>query len=167
MSTKGFTASQSATRMQAAITAIIKPNADMTAALKKMGVDSGSAALKQYGLAGTLQRLQSALGGSTDSMAAALGTTEALGAATILNQPGLEAFWQTYTDGLDGATDAARNIQLTSAQAKFDILQASMQGFAIMLGQNLLPALGSLAEAVVPIITSIENWATANPQLMD
>ena len=167
MSTKGFTASQSATRLQAAITAIVKPNADMTAALKKMGVESGSAALKQYGLAGTLSRLQTVLGGSTDSMAAALGTTEALGAAAVLNQPGLETFWQTYKDGLDGATDAARNIQLTSAQAKFDILQASIQGFAIMIGQDLLPALGSLADAVVPIISSIEQWTNAHPQLMD
>lgn len=165
MTTKGFTASQAATRLQAAITAIIKPNADMAAALNAMGVESGTAALQQWGLAGTLGRLETVLGGSTDAMAGALGTTEALGAAMILNQPGLEAFWETYVDGLDGATASARKIQMTSAAAKFDLLKSAVSGLTIAIGAALLPVLGSISDFVRPIITDVENWMIANPEL--
>lgn len=166
MTTKGFTASQAATRMQAAMTAVLKPNQAMADALKAMGVESGSAALKQFGLAGTLGRLQNALGGSTDAMAEALGSTEALGAAMVLNQPGLEDFWTTYENGLNGATDAARNIQLTSAAAQFDLLKSAASGLAIEVGQNLTVMLGGLAAAVTPIISGITSWAQAHPELM-
>lgn len=166
MTTQGFSASQSATRVQSAITALLKPNAAMSEAFALMGVESGSAALEMYGLSGTLDLLSGALGGSTDEMSIALGSTEALGAAMALTQPGFEDFFDTFNGGLEGATDAAQQIQMTSPAAQLDLLKSSAEGLAIIIGSAFLPALNGIVEKVTPVVTAIANWAAENPELV-
>lgn len=165
MTTKGFSASVSSTKLTAAMTAFIKPNKAMTDALALMGYESGSAAIKQLGLTGTIQAFSAALGGSTDDMAAALGSTEALSAALILGDEAFSEFSLTFREGLEGATDAARALQLESPAAQMDLLKSQLQGIGITIGQQLLPSLNWLIATIRPMLNRVFEWMKANPKL--
>lgn len=157
MTTKGTSASQSATQIKAAMVALLNPNEKMKAALKAMGVESGSAALQMYGLEGTLGRLDIAMGGSTDAMAAAMGSTEALQAAVALNGAGYEEFLGTFQDTMGGVTDAARGVQLQAFNAQWSMLQNTLGAVATGVGLMVLPALTALAGGVRGMIGDIQQ----------
>lgn len=144
MTTKGASASQAATRMQAATVALINPNKEMEALLKKIGAASGTAAIEQYGLAGTLDKLKEAAGGSVEDMSKALGSVEALGAASALTADDFKGFSDTFIDGAEGATDAARKLQLDSVSAQFETFKNTLSGIGLSIGQAFLPALNTL-----------------------
>lgn len=144
MTTKGMSASQAATRMQAATVSLINPNKEMIELFKKAGITSGTAAIEQYGLAGTLDKLKEAAGGSTEGMTKALGSVEALGAAVALTGPDFADFTKTFADGVDGATEAARKLQLESVSAQFQIFQNTLSGIGLSIGQAFLPAINTL-----------------------
>lgn len=85
LSTKGNTFSESATQISAMMTAMIKPNQDMAAALKDLGYTTGQAAIDALGLQGAYQALVDA--GHGDQMAALTGSVEALRGVTSLTTP--------------------------------------------------------------------------------
>lgn len=165
MTTRGFSAAQAGTRIQAAITALIKPNEEMSAALAEMGFQSGEAAIQQLGLQGALEALRDAVGGSTDKMAGALGTTEALGAALALTAEDAGDFMDAFAEGVDGATEAARRIQLEGVQNQFALLRSQVSGLAITVGSALLPVLVDIAKKATPIVEQIAEWIQNNPEL--
>jgi TP901 family phage tail tape measure protein len=165
LTTTGATASEAATQLSGVMTAFLNPNAAMQAALEEMGVESGSAALEMYGLAGATGRLQRALGGSTDEMASALGSVEALRGAIALNNPAFEEFIGNFEDTAAGATDMAQEIQNASRAAQLDHLKAQISGLAIKLGDSLLPVVSDLATNLTPLVGAITDWISANPEL--
>lgn len=165
MTTQGFSAAQAGTRIQAAITALIKPNDDMASALATMGFESGEAAIEQLGLVGALDALRDAVGGSTDKMAGALGTTEALGAALALTADDAGEFMDAFASGVNGATDAARQIQMEGVANQFALLKSQVSGLAITVGSALLPVLSDLAQKATPIVEAITEWINDNPEL--
>lgn len=148
MTTQGVSAAQSATQLKAAMTAMLKPNADMAKGLRLIGERSGSAAIAKYGLVGALEKLKAAAGGSTDKLAKMLGSVEALQAAVVLTGGDFEQFASTFESGLNGATDAARQLQLASVSAQWDIFKSQLEGIAISIGSLLLPPLNTLLMAV-------------------
>jgi TP901 family phage tail tape measure protein len=165
LTTQGLSASRSADYLRSAFVSLLNPNSAMESALESLGVASGSAALEQWGLAGTMGRLQVAMGGSTDALAEALGGVEALTAVMALNKPEFESFLTTFTEGIEGATDAARDIQMESAAAQFDLLKSKLQGVAIELGNVLLPAMVDFVTEAQPVVDSISDWIKENPKL--
>lgn len=144
MTTKGTSASQAATRMQAATVSLINPNKEMIELFKKAGITSGTAAIEQYGLAGTLDKLKEAAGGSTEGMTKALGSVEALGAAVALTDEGFKGFSDTFLESAEGATAAARALQLESVSAQFEVFKNTLSGIGLSIGQAFLPALNTL-----------------------
>lgn len=85
LSTQGNTFSESATQVSAMMTAMIKPNQQMTEALEGMGFATGQAAIDALGLVGAYQALIDA--GHGDQMAALTGSVEALRGVTALTTP--------------------------------------------------------------------------------
>lgn len=85
LSTKGNTFSESATQISAMMTAMIKPNKEMTDALTAMGYATGQAAIDALGLQGAYQAMVDA--GYGDKMAAITGSVEALRGVTALTTP--------------------------------------------------------------------------------
>jgi TP901 family phage tail tape measure protein len=169
LTTQGFSAAQAGTRLTAITTAFLKPNEKMKKALRLMGVESGSAGLEMYGLAGMTQLLSESMGGSTDAMSEALGTTEALTGALALNGPGFEEFIENFEATAEGATEAARAIQNASTAASFDRFNAQVERAQVLLGNLAMPVLEGAANVVVTglqagadIITEVqklgENW---------
>lgn len=134
MTTQGVSASMSATRLQAAIVALMKPNKTMEDAIRKTGYASGSAMLKELGLAGSLQVLSIALGNSQDKMAEALGSTEALQGAIALTNSTFTDFSNTYMEGLNSITKASQKTQLESYEAKIARLNSAKEIFKQKVG---------------------------------
>jgi TP901 family phage tail tape measure protein len=149
LTTQGFSAAQAGTRLTAITTAFLKPNEKMKKALRLMGVESGSAGLEMYGLAGMTQLLSESMGGSTDAMSEALGTTEALTGALALNGPGFEDFIENFEATAEGATEAARAIQNASTAASFDRFNAQVERAQVLLGGLAMPVLEGAANIVV------------------
>lgn len=165
ITTQGISASVASTQLRAVITALMNPNERMRQALQAMGVTSGTAALQQYGLAETLRLVQEGLGGSQDAMAAALGSVEALTAATILSKDEFGGFIDEFVNGIDGATAAAQAIQLESPAAQMGLLNSQMQALSISVGSALLPAINLLVANARTVLDWIFEWTQANPQL--
>lgn len=244
MTTKGATASQAATQTQAAMTALLKPNAALNKLLAKVNIETTNAAgaqgkyikttaasagelakmnaelaksqaqlsrmaakgkkdaldniniaekqgkiaelqnkiangnrvvtrtagqatkvtaeylLKNYGLAGSLQKLKEAAGGSTQAMAEALGSVEALRAFVTLTGGDWADFAKDFENGIDGATEAARAVQLDSFNAQWDMFKNKLESAAIAIGSLLLPplnALFNLLNKVAPILGQLAN----------
>ena len=165
LTTKGASATESATYLRQAIVGLLNPNAAMQRLLQQAGMESGSAALRMYGLAGVMGRLEQVTGGSVDAMAEAVGSVEALQAVMAINQPQFEEFLTTFKDGIASSTDIARAIQRQSPAFQFDLLKSSLSELGITIGEAVLPALNGIINAVRPIIQSISAFARANPQL--
>jgi TP901 family phage tail tape measure protein len=158
----GQTESVAATQLKAAMIALLKPNKEMSDALQSLGVESGSALVKQYGLAESLYMVKSALGGSDDAMAKALGSAEALQASIKLTEEGYTSFSAIYADGLSGATTAALEAQAQSYESKVARLQAASDSLKIQMGGDINAIKGFFVDAgagflnhiVAPIMSS-------------
>jgi len=157
MTTKGVGASEAATQIKAAMVAIQKPNEAMKKGLQAIGAESAEAALKQWGLEGTLGRLKQAFGGNTTAMAEALGSTEALNAATLINASGYEEFLTTFQDTMSGVTDAARGVQLQAFSAQWSMFQNTLSAIATDIGLAVLPALNSLVSGARGMIQDVQT----------
>lgn len=164
LTTKGNTASEATTQLSAAMNSLLNPNLAMTEAFKLAGIESGSLALSQNGLIGTLDLLKEAFGGNIDAMAEAFGGTEALRAAISLTGGDVDAFFASFSEGVDGATAAAEDIQMQSAAAQFDMLKSSLQDVSIEIGNELLPVLIDLGNEAKPVVRSFADFIRQNPQ---
>jgi TP901 family phage tail tape measure protein len=155
LTTKGNTASESATQLQSVMQALLKPNAKMEKQLKKLGFASGSAALKQLGFIGTLNLLKKSVGGSTDELAQMFGRVEGFKGVLSLTGNDFTKFSKDFEGGLKGATAAARDIQLQGFDAQLKLLLSSLQALAIQVGQVLLPPLLKLVKGLTEIINVV------------
>lgn len=162
----GATASGATTQLMGIMNAFLKPNAEMTKALETMGFASGAAAIESLGLAEAVYALNQATGGLDGTLAASLGTSEALRGATGLLSEEFAGFHHSFIEGLDGATAAAREIQLESAAAQFDLLTSRLAVASIIIGGAFLPAINEVSADLIPIADGIAAWAAENPELV-
>jgi TP901 family phage tail tape measure protein len=163
ITSKGQTESVAATQLKAAITALLKPNKDLSEALTLAGISSGSAMLEQYGLAESLNIVRTAVGGSQDAMAAALGSTEALQAAITLTDASYTAFASSYADGLSGATAAALEAQAQSYEARVAKLQAASDSLAIQMGDDTNKIKGFFVDIGTGFLTHVVSPLMSSP----
>lgn len=164
LTTKGNSASQSATQLGAMMTALLNPNEAMKKALGELGFTSGKAAIENLGLAGTFGALADKSPVFQSNMAGAVGSVEALRGVTAFGSDNAVDALAAFSDGLDGATDAARRIQNESFAAQFDLLKSNVSGLAITVGNALLPQLNDLISKLQPIIDGIVEWIDKNPE---
>lgn len=156
MTSKGQTAGVAGNQLKAAITSLLNPNETLNKLLQSMGIASGSAMLKQYGLAESLNMIQSAAGGSQDAMAKALGSTEALQGAIALTQDSFKSFAVDFGEGADGITAKARAIQLESIEAKMKRLEAVSGSLQAQIGGDVNQIKGFFLDVKIGFL---ENFA--------
>lgn len=164
LTTKGYTASQATTQLSAMMTALIKPNKDMKAALKALGFETGQAAIKQLGLLGTYEAFVKA--GFENKIGKLTGRAEALRGVTALTGKEAGAFLKTFKTGIKGATSEAEKIQLGSTAAQMDLLKSQAQDLGITIGQVLLPPINQLIAQIMPVVQGFGKWAAENPALL-
>ena len=154
VSTGGSSASESVTQLMGVMSAFLKPNAAMTAALQAMGYESGSALLQAEGLAGGVQLLYATLG-NQDAVAQALGSQEALGAAIALNSDRADEFMTSFGTELEGVTARTMALQNEAARADMQYFMSALQMAAITIGNVVLPPMTQLLEIITPMILRV------------
>ena len=164
LTTQNRTAATASTQLLGVMNAFLKPNADMTAGLKAMGFESGSAAIEQLGLYGATNALSAALGGSTDKLTQALGSSEALQGAVGLLAGDYQKFNETFVSGIAGLTASTAAVQ--NQNAAYDLFTSKIQGLAHDIGDVLNPRIQTLlTENINPMIDSLGVWIGQNPEL--
>lgn len=163
MSTQSSSVAEGGTALKGVFSKMINPSADLSKAFKKMGYASGEALIEQEGLVGGLKKLKEFGGGS---FAGLITDQEALLGAIALTADGADEFFTTYEEGIDGATDAAKAIQMASPAAQIDLLKNSASELAITVGDALLPKIGEIVTSITPVVQSITDWVSQNPELV-
>lgn len=183
LTTKGFTASQSATKLVGMMSALVSPSKEVSSAIEEAGYTSGRAMIAANGLAGAYEILAKNNGGTLDGL---IKDQEALSGATALATADFQKFDDTFKNsavvtsdgpkmlvdnmdlvntGIQGATDAAQDIQMTSAASQIDLLNSSIENLKIAVGTDLMPMLVDLTNNTLkPLVQGVMDWVNANPQ---
>jgi TP901 family phage tail tape measure protein len=153
--TAGNTA-QAATQYRGILDALIKPTADMAALLKKMGYESGEAAIKQLGFVGVLKKVDEATGGSTVKLGKLISSQEGLKGFTAVAANGFQNVSDKITEvgKATGETDAAFKRYEKTIEGASAKLNATMNKGLIELGEKLAPA---ASKAVDGMTTAVES----------
>lgn len=164
LTTQGNSASESATQLSGMMTAMLNPNENMKDALKELGYETGQAAIEQLGLLGAYEALRGTQTAQTMGMSELVGRLEALRGVTSFAGEDVRDFFGKFRDGLAGATDQAREIQMGSAAAQFDLLKTSVSELGIELGDALMPVLLDIASGAKEVVKNIIEWTIKNPE---
>lgn len=167
MTAQGATTGAAATRLQASMVALLRPNTRMAQALQTLGYESGQAAIEELGLVGALDAVNNALDGNTAQYAEALGSVEALQGAVALLDDGYADFNERYQAGLDGATESARAIQLERTNAAINDLKSSLGAMTTQIGAALAPVVEMFARRLTGVVDAARNWMSNNKELTD
>ena len=140
--------SEAATQYRAILVALMKPTDALSDLFKRQGYESAQAAIKQLGLAGTLQMIKTESGGSAEKMAELFGRQEALIGVSALAANNFE----NLKDKTKAMGDAAGSTEEAFARWK-GTLSAIWETFkntvgkqAIMLGEQLAPTIKKVLE---------------------
>jgi len=167
MTKQGVPTRVATTQLRQAIQAMIKPTDQMKAAIEDLGYASGDALIAERGLAGALDALTEASGGSNEMLGKMFGSVEGLQAVLALTGDNARTF-QDDLDAMAGAagaaTDAFAQMEETTAR-KFAKIKAQFQDIAITIGTALLPILSKLMESLTPIIEKVGAWIEKHPKL--
>lgn len=166
LTSKGATTGAAATRLRGVMVSLLRPNEDMNAALHAAGFASGQVAIEQLGLVGALEAVDDALGNDTSALAAALGRVEALQGAVALLGDDYSEFSDVYSEGLEGATVRAQEIQMQGLFATVGLLKAAFGEMATRIGLTLVPILNTFGKGLLVIVGGINDWMKNNEQLL-
>jgi len=164
ITTQGPSASEAATQLRAAETALLNPNETLIKALGSIGIESGSAMLKQYGLVESLNIVQKSVGGSQDAMAKALGSTMALQGATALLGDGYRDFSAKFGEALrSSVTAAAQAIQTEGYESKVARLNAATDSLQAQIGGNINAIKGFFVDMGTGFLTHVASPIMSSP----
>lgn len=102
----GTPTAQAFTQVKATINALLNPSDELVSLYKQMGVESGRAAVAQFGYAGTLNKIRDALDGNDTALVKALRSSEAFNG--VLSTTGENA--ATVTKFFDNLGKASENL---------------------------------------------------------
>jgi TP901 family phage tail tape measure protein len=150
MTLSGIGAAESGTALNRVMTALISPGEELTNTLAELGYESGAQALETDGLRGVMEKLRGATGGNITEMQALFPEVRALKGALALTANEGQNFANTFDQITDktaraGAAEAAYAEQSKALSVQWDLTKSSMNGFAIEVGNRLLPILSSAA----------------------
>lgn len=169
MTSKGIAAAETTTYMNSMLNELGKSG---TSADKLLRSTTGSS-FKELMASGkslgdVLGILQQAAEESGKSLSDVFGSAEAGKAAVSLLSDGVDGFNESVQGMIDsvGATDAAFAQMENTTEAKMAKAKNSIANLGIVLGQNLLPIVGQLADKVAVAVTKISEFAQANPKVV-
>ncbi len=167
MTKQGVPTSVATTQLRQAIQAMIKPTADMKTALGGLGYASGDALIAEKGLAGALDLLTEASGGSNEVLGKMFGSVEGLQAVLALTGENAQVFAadiEAIDNAAGAATDAFDQMEKSTAR-QMEKMQVQMKDMAITIGMALMPALTKILEIIMPIVAKIGDWISEHPKL--
>jgi len=147
------------TQLRGVMQGLLKPSDGMTTALKKMGFESGGAAIESLGLQGTLEGLKGTVKGNDTELLNMFGSVEAGSAVLALTGSQAENF-ATKTAEMGkaaGATESAFKTQQATVAASMAKIKASLNVVMIELGEKFLPAFEKLLQFVIAHMPQIKE----------
>jgi TP901 family phage tail tape measure protein len=163
------TGSKAMLKLGAILASFIAPSSAAQAVLGDLGVTLVDSEGKFIGLSPAVQALHDAMVNLSPAERAAdlvaLFGKNANIAAELIKQgaPGLAANLAAL-NGQGTAAGAAATLNENLGN-KLEIARATIATMTDAIGGALLPALSGVADIILPIITAVGAWATANPQL--
>ncbi len=146
------------TQLKATMQGFLSPSNDMAKALKKMGYESGAAALEQEGLGGILNKLKDSVNGDQVAFANLFSSVEAKNAVLALTGAQAENFVskteQMYTSA--GAAESAFKTQTSSVKELAGRIKNAGQVMLTSLGEKALPYIASGLEKLSAKLPEIE-----------
>lgn len=148
MTTKGINAAEATTALNQLVLTTVKSNKELTQVLKNAGYESGEAALKHLGLAGTLKIVQDATGGSISKLTDLYSNIRAVKGGGALLATGFDELidYLEEFNNVAGATDKALEQQAMGFEYNLGILQNNLTNLKITLGNALLPVLNEFIQ---------------------
>lgn len=156
------------TQLKATMQGFLSPSTNMAKALQSMGYESGKALLESKGLQGALEALKDSVGGDELAFAKLFSSVEAQTAVLALAGTQAKNFTEKTKQMYEatGAAQQAYETATNSTEAKMAKAKNSIANLGIVLGQNLLPIVGDLADKVAVVVTKVSEFAQANPKLV-
>jgi TP901 family phage tail tape measure protein len=149
MTLSGINAAEASTALNRVFLAFIDPSEEMAALLKRVGYESGSAAIGALGLKGAMELLGRETGGNIEAMRALFPEVRGLkGALALLAVEGRN--YTTVAEAITtetevmGATQRAFNEQSKSFSFQLEVAKNNLNALGIEIGQRLLPVLSSM-----------------------
>lgn len=145
----GAPTSEAITRINAVLSAIIKPSGEAAKLAADLGIAFDVQALQSKGLAGVLADVVAKTGGAADKMAVLFGSTEALNAANVLAVTSSGKF----KDNLDAMAHASGATQTAFDKMKdsTDTFAQALTVMAVKLGTPLLEPLNRVEDALAAV----------------
>ena len=169
MTSKGIAAAETTTYMNSMLNELSKSG---TTAEKTLRATTGKSfkelMTEGKSLGEVIQILQQEAEKSGKSLNDMFGSAEAGKAAVSLLSGGVEGFNEQVAGMVDsaGATEEAFAKMDQTTEAKMQKAKNSIANLGIVLGQNLLPIVGNLADKVAAVVVKVSEFAQANPKLV-
>lgn len=170
MTSKGIAAAETTTYMNSMLNELGKSGTTADKALRA-AAGKGFKELMAEGksLSEVLNILQEDAAKGGKSLADVFGSAEAGKAAVTLLADGVEGFNEQVanmlaaSDGI-GATQAAFEKMEDTTAARMEKAKNSIANLGVVLGQQLLPVVGTLADKVAGVVTKVSEFAQQNPK---
>ena len=144
-----------ATGMKAIFTQLLKPQEDLQAGLRKLGFETGAAAIESLGLMGTLNALKESVDGDTDALGKMFGNVRAI--TSVL--PAVGAASDDIADSLDvlknsaGLTEKQFADMSDTMEVKLNKLKNNFKSIADSLAQD-----GGLLDVITSMVEGLETF---------
>ena len=169
MTSEGIAAAETTTYANSMLNELGKSGSTADKILRKVA-GGGFSDLMANGssLAEVLDVLQKEAQKSGKTIADMFGSAEAGKAAMSILSNGVDGFNESVEGMLNsvGATETAFGIMADTTENKMAKAKNSINNLQIVLGQNLLPIVGNVADKVAGVVTKVSEFAQANPQLV-
>lgn len=154
---RGMSTSEALTTIQALTKSIVSPAGKAAATFKRLGVETGAAALKSKGLTAILTEINTAAGGNVEVIASLTKRQEALRGLVPLLTGGFEQYAATLETvrATQGATAESAAIMANTAQGAQARFRSLTEGVLTRLGRELLPQVNRLLD-------DLGAWLEAN-----
>ncbi len=142
LTTQGIATAEAVTGLKATLSNILKPSKAASDAAEELGIDFSLAGLQSKGLAGFLDELVIATGGSEAKLLDLFGSTEALNTVFALTGGAAETFSGIMVDMTNsaGQTDTAFNKVSNTMSQKLDVLKGKFAVTGVELGNFIVTA---------------------------
>ena len=149
----GFEGEQAGTALRGALSQLMNPTGQASAALKDLGLSAEDVNPKTHSLADILKTLQGA-GMDTNTAIQLFGRESAPAMLALANQSG---GIDNLTKSLEKSGGTAHRVatdQLDTLSGQAQILKGSVETLGIAVGKSLLPPLTSIARFLTPIVNA-------------
>lgn len=167
MTSKGIAAAETTTYMNSMLNELSKSGSTTDKLLRqKMGGSFAELMASGKSLGEILGGIQEEASKSGLALSDMFSSSEAGKAAMSLLSNGVDGFNSSVQDMVNsvGATDSAFAKMEDTTEAKMEKAKNSIANLGIVLGQNLLPIVGNLADKVASLVTKVSEFAQENPK---